>query len=66
MLKRATVGGAELAPIESELNESTILANNAEEVATFVRIMRSFLALDPAKRPRAAEALLDPAFEDIL
>jgi hypothetical protein len=66
MLKRATVGGAELTPIESELNESTVYSNGAEEVATFVRIMRSFLALDPAKRPRAAEALLDPAFKDIV
>ena len=67
MLKRATVGGANLAPIEYELNESTVYNNNgAEEVATFVRIMRSFLALDPARRPRAAEALLEPAFKDIL
>jgi len=63
MLKRATVGGAELAPIESEL--TTIYSTGPEQVATFARIIRSFLALDPAKRPRAAEALLDPAFVDL-
>jgi len=66
MLKRTTVRGTELAAIESDLNESTIYTNSAEEVATFVRIVRSFLALDPPKRPRAAKALLDPAFEDIM
>ena len=65
MLKRATVGDAELGSIECELNGSTIYNNGPEEVATFVRIMRLFLALDPAKRPRAAEALLDPAFQDL-
>ncbi|KAF9780781.1 kinase-like domain-containing protein [Thelephora terrestris] len=65
MLKRATMGDAELLPIESELNESTVYSDGAGEVASFVRIMRSFLALDPAKRPRAAEALRDPAFMDI-
>ena len=62
MLKRATVEGAELAFIESELNGRS---DDPEEVATFVRIMRSFLAFDPAKRPRAAEALLDPAFLEV-
>ena len=55
------MGGARLASIESELNETTIHSNGAEEIAAFIRIMRSFLALDPAQRPRAAEALLDPA-----
>ena len=63
MLKRVTVEGAELTSIESELNGRS---NDPEEVATFVRIMRSFLAFDPAKRPRAAEALLDPVFQDLL
>jgi len=63
MLRRATVGGTSLASIESELNESTIHSNGGEEVAAFIRVMWSFLALDPAQRPRAAEALLDPAFE---
>ena len=57
--------GAELALIESELNELMLYNNGPEEVATFVRIMRSFLALDPAQRPSAAEALLDPAFQDV-
>ena len=67
IFKRATVGGTELKPIESDLNESTIYSNSARGgVAAFVRIVRSFLALDPAKRPRAAKALLDPAFDDIL
>ena len=65
MLKRATEGSAELASIESELNEPTIDSDDPEEVATFVRIMQSFLAFDPAKRPRAAEALLDPAFQEL-
>jgi len=59
------VGGASLASIEPELNESTIHNNGAEEVAAFIRVMRSFLALDPAQRPRAAEALLDPAFKHV-
>jgi len=66
MLKRATAGGVQLAPIESELNESTVYNNGAEEVRVFVRIMRSFLAFDPAQRPRASKALLDPVFKDIL
>jgi len=66
MLKRATAGGAKLAPIESKLNESTVHSNGAEEVSAFVRIMRSFLNLNPTKRPCAAEALLDPAFKDLL
>ena len=66
MLERATIGGAESAPIESELKKSILYSNGAEEVATFVKIMRSFLTLDPAQRPRAAEALADPAFKDIL
>ena len=57
--------GVKLAPIESKVNKSTVHNNGEEEIATFVRIMRSFLALDPAKRPRAAEALLDPAFVNI-
>ena len=57
--------GTELASIESELNESTTHNSCAEEVTAFVRIMRSFLALDPAQRPRAAETLLDPAFEHL-
>jgi len=65
MLKRATVGG-ELASVESELNASTVYCNGAEEVATFMRIMRSFLTLDPSQRPRAVEALLDSGFDDIL
>ena len=64
MLKRAAVRSIASAPIGSELNESTVYGTGANRVA-FVRIMRSFLALDPTKRPRAAEALLDPAFNDI-
>lgn len=65
MLRRTTVEGTELASIESELNESTTHSSGAEEVAAFVRIMRSFLALDPTQRLRAAETLLDPAFEHL-
>jgi len=54
-----------LEPIESELNKSAYHNNGAEEVATFTRVMLSFLALDPTQRPRAAEALLDPAFDGV-
>jgi len=68
MLKRATLGDTDLMSIESELNGLNgpmFDSDGPEEVATFARIMRSFLALDPAERPCAAEALLDPAFEDL-
>lgn len=66
MLTRAAVEGIKFASIESVLNESTTHSNGAEEVSAFVRIMQSFLALDPTQRPRAVEALLDPAFERFL
>ena len=64
MLKCAGVGDAGLVPIESEFNELMLYNNCPKEVATFLRITRSFLR--PGSRPRAAEALLDPAFKDIL
>ena len=48
------MGGARLASVESGLDETTIHSNGAEEIAAFIRIMRSFLALDPAQRPRPA------------
>ena len=54
--------GASLGSIESELKK---LHGNGVEVSTFIRIMLSFLEFDPAKRPRAVEALLDPAFEEV-
>jgi hypothetical protein len=66
ILKRATAGRTELTPIESAVNGLTVHSNGADEISAFVRVVRSFLALDPTKRPRAAEALLDPAFKDIL
>lgn len=66
MLERVTLGGAESGSIESELSDLALYHNSEEELSTYVRIMRSFLALDPAKRPRAAEALLDPALKDVL
>ena len=59
------MGNAKLAPIESEFNGLKAYSDDAEEVATFVRIMRSFLTINPTQRPRAAEALLDPAFRDL-
>jgi len=62
-LKRATAEGAELPSIESELKEALADEDSPEEVAAFTRIMLSFLTLDPARRPRAAEALLDPGFD---
>lgn len=65
MLRRAMVENAGLGSIESKLNESTVYHNGAEEVVAFVRIIRSFLAFDPAKRPRAIEALCDPVFKVI-
>jgi hypothetical protein len=64
-VRRATERAAQLVHIESELTESTVFNDGAEEVADFVRIMRLLLTLDPAERPRAAEVLLDPAFEKI-
>ena len=64
MLKRAMVEGAQSPPIESELDESMLDNNCPEEVATFAKIIRSFMALDPVQRFGAAEALLDPTFKD--
>ena len=52
MLKRGTVDGVELTPIEHEVNISAMHNNGDEEVANFV--MRLFLALDPTKRPTTA------------
>ena len=66
MLRRAAVEGTKFASIESALNKSTTRNNGAADVTAFVRIMRSVLARDPAQRPSAAEALLDPAFERFL
>ena len=65
MLRRAGAESPGRGSIESSLNEATVYHNDAEEVADFVRIVRSFLALDPAKRPRATEALCDPVFKCI-
>ena len=65
LLRRATAEGAMLAPIESEMNKSATHSNGAEEVATFTRVMLSFLAFDPTQRPHAAEALLDTAFDHV-
>lgn len=59
------VENAELGSIESKLNESTVYHSSAEEVTAFVKIVRSFLAFDPDKRPRATEALRDPVFKSI-
>ena len=52
--ERATLGDAQLAPIESELNGSTIYSDSAEEVTTFMRITRSI--------PRSGSVV----FKDIL
>lgn len=65
MLNRGIVG-TELASNESDLHQPTVHSNGTEEVASFVRIMWSFLALNPAQPPSAAKALLDPAFQDRL
>ena len=59
------VENAGLGSIESRLNESTVRHNGAEEVTAFVRVIRSFLAFDPDKRPHAVEALCDPVFKFI-
>lgn len=63
VLRHAMVENAERGSIESRLNESTVCHNGAAEVTAFVRIIRSFLAFDPDKRPRAIEALCDPVFQ---
>jgi hypothetical protein len=65
MLRRAIVENAGLGSIGSKVNESTVYHNGAEEVAAFVRIVRSFLTFDPDKRPRAVEASCDPVFKFI-
>jgi len=65
LLRRATAEGAKLPSIESELDEVLVYEDSPEEVVAFTRIMLSFLTLDPAQRPRAAEALLDPAFDHV-
>jgi len=54
---------ADLPSIESELKEPITYNSGPEEVAAFTRLLLSFLAFDPAQRPRAAAALLDPAFD---
>ena len=67
MLKRAieTVGKIGFRPIESKISVSTVHNNGDEEVAAFIRVMKSFLALDPNRRPSAMEALRDPIFQQL-
>ena len=48
--------------IESSLSKLTAYNNN-DEIAAFIKLIKSFLALDPNKRPSAMEALRDPIFQ---
>ena len=54
-----------LASIKSETNESTAYNGSAGEVTTLARVMRSFLTLDPAQRPRVAQALLLRIYSEV-
>ena len=50
--------------IESSLSKLTAYNNN-DEIAAFIKLIKSFLALDPNKRPSAMEALCDPIFQQL-
>ena len=67
MLKLAieTVGKIGFRPIESKISVSTVHNNGDEEVAAFIRVMKSLLVLDPNRRPSAMEALRDPIFQQL-
>ena len=56
-------GGTEFGSIESKINEAVVYNNGNEEIAAFIRLLKSFLVLDPNKRPSAMEALRDPIFQ---
>lgn len=67
MLRRAitTVGSTDFGSIDSKFSESAVYNNGNEEIAAFIKLLRSFLAFDPKNRPSAVEALRDPIFEHL-
>ena len=50
---------------ESGLSELSVHNDDNEEIAAFIRLLKSFLVLDPNKRPSAMEALRDPIFQQL-
>ncbi|KAH8925198.1 kinase-like protein [Atractiella rhizophila] len=54
-----------LPAIEEELTEALVCHNGGEELASFLALMTDCLCLDPAQRPRASEALRNPAFKNL-
>ena len=65
MLRRAitAVRNIGFESIESGLSELGVHNDDNEEIAAFIRLLKSFLVLDPNKRPSAMEALRDPIFQ---
>ncbi|PAV18716.1 kinase [Pyrrhoderma noxium] len=66
-LRRAIAieGCTEFGSIESKINETVVYNNGVEEIAAFIGLVKSFLALDPNKRLSASEALRDPVFQQL-
>ena len=67
MLRRAIVieGSTGFGSIESSLSKLNVYNNDDDEIAAFIRLIKSFLVLDPNKRPSAMEALRDPIFQQL-
>ena len=65
MLRRAitAVRNIGFESIENGLSELSVHNDDNEEIAAFIRLLKSFLVLDPNKRPSAMEALRDPIFQ---
>ena len=65
MLRRAIIAVRNIGfeSIESGLSELSVHNDDNEEIAAFIRLLKSFLVLDPNKRPSAMEALRDPIFQ---
>ena len=61
----AIEGCTEFGSIESKINEAVVYNNGVEEIAAFIGLVKSFLALDPNKRLSASEALRDPVFQQL-
>ena len=67
MLRRAitAVRNIGFESIENGLSELSVHNDDNEEIAAFIRLLKSFLVLDPNKRPSAMEALCDPIFQQL-
>ena len=66
MVERAIVENAGIGSLESrfaKMGRGVELPGNGEEMTECIKLMRSFLSLDPSARPRAVEALQDPVLE---